>query len=71
MKIHYPTISAAWTGFRIFWFQTPASSNRIRIVVFLPVAGSGLDLDFALTEKTLLVVYFVDIQPDSNSSRIL
>ena len=40
-------------------------------MVFLPVAGSGLDLDFALTEKTLLVVYFVDIQPDSNSSPIL
>jgi len=60
----------AWTGFRIFRIRTPAASNRIRSLVFLPVAGPGLDLDFVLTEKTLLVVHFTDIQPDSNRSRI-
>ena len=60
----------AWTGLQIFWIRTPAASNRIRSLVFLPVAGTGLDLDFVLTEKTLLVVYFTDIQPHSNRSRI-
>ena len=66
---HAPHQRCAWTGFRIFWIRALAASNRIRRLVFLPVAGS--ELDFVLTEKTLLVVYFTDIQPDSNRSRIL
>jgi len=35
---------------------TPVAYNRIRTEVFFPEAGSGLDLDFVFTEKTLLVV---------------
>jgi len=35
---------------------TPVACNRIRTEVFFPEAGSGLDLDFVFTEKTLLVV---------------
>jgi len=46
----------AWTGFWIFWTQTPAASNRMGIEVLFAVAGSGLDLDFVLAEKTLLVL---------------
>jgi len=60
----------AWTGFLTFWNRTPAASNRIRSEVFFSVVGSGLDLDFVFTEKTLLVVYMSYIYPDSNKSRI-
>jgi len=38
----------------IFLVRTPAASNGIRSEVFFPVAGSGFDLDFVFTEKTLL-----------------
>ena len=60
----------AWTGFWIFWIQNPAAFNKIRSEVIFPVAGSGLDLDFVFTEKTLLVLCLTYIFPDSNRSRI-
>ena len=41
------------------WLRSQAASDRVRSLVFLPVAGFGLDLDFVLAEKTLLVVYFL------------
>jgi len=58
----------AWTGICTFWIRTPPSSNRIRSEIFIPVAGPGLD--FVFTEKTLLVVCWTYIYPDSNRSRI-
>jgi len=53
-----------------FWIRPPTASNRIRSEVIFPVAGSGLDLDFVFTEKTLLVLCLTYIFPDSNRSRI-
>jgi len=44
----------AWTGFWIFWIQTPAASNRIRSEVFFPVAG--LDLVFTKINITVCLV---------------
>ena len=38
-----------------FFDPAPAFSNRIWSEIFFAVAGSGLDLDFAFAEKTLLV----------------
>jgi len=51
----------AWTGFWIFWNRTLAASNRIRSEVFFPFVGSGLDLDFVFTNKTLLFVWLTYI----------
>jgi len=38
--VHFGCQRCAWTGFRIFWTRTPASSGRIRIQVFLTRTGS-------------------------------
>jgi len=35
-----------------------------------PLPGTVLDLDFVFAEKTLMVVYFTCIYPESNRSRI-
>ena len=56
--------------FGFFGNRTPAASNRIRSEVFFPGTGSGLDLDFVFTKKTLLVVCLTFVLPDSNMSRI-
>ena len=63
---------SAWMDWR-FWIRSPAVSNRIRSKVFLPVARTSLDLDFAFTEKALYIgclldLYFLENCPHHSNS---
>ena len=53
-----------------FLDPAPAASNKIGTKVLLPVAGSGLDLDFVFNEKMLLVIPLICLYPCSSRSRI-
>ena len=54
VKCSVPKVCMDW----IFDFldPAPAASNRIMSEVFIPLSGSGLDLDLCLLKKTLLFV---------------